>query len=66
MYYIGGNLIKRVRVNRRQRRIRRRVGKYCKNCKKLNAYYKSKNCFIINKKLYYKWEKKINKKFILY
>ena len=33
-------------------------GKLCKNCKNLKAYYKPKNCFIINKKLYYKWEKK--------
>jgi len=28
--------------NKRQRRIGRRVRKYCKNCKKLNAYYKPK------------------------
>ena len=41
-------------------------GKYCKNYKKLNAYYKPKTCFIINKKLCCKWEERIGKKFILY
>ena len=41
-------------------------GKLCKNCKNLRAYYELKNCFIINKKLYYKQEEKIGKKFILY
>ena len=41
-------------------------GKYCKNCKKLNTRHKPKNYFIINKKLYYKWKEKTDKKIILY
>ena len=45
---------------------RRAKKKYYKNYEKLNTRYKFKNCFIINKKLYYKWEEKISKKFYQY
>ncbi len=34
--------------------------------KKPYAHHKPENCFIINKKLYHKWEEKTGKKFILY
>ena len=50
---MGESLIKK--ANKRQGRIGRRAKKkYYKNYKKLNTHYKPENCFIINKKLYYK------------
>jgi len=50
VYYIGGSLIKK--ANKRQKKIRRKVREsYARIAK---TYYKLENCFIINKKLYYK------------
>ena len=40
--------------------------KYYKNYKDLNAYHDPENCFVINKKLQRKWEKKTGKKFTPY
>jgi len=53
VYYIGGSLIKRVNKKIKEDREKSK-GKLYKNCKNLRAYYEFKNCFIINKKLYYK------------